>query len=630
MTTVLGRLTFAVILGSGLMQAVPSRAEDAAALPFLHAAGKNIVNEKGEPVLLRGCNLGNWLLLEPWMFGITSGPIHDQSGIEGALTKRFGEGEAKRLLDLYRENWIAQRDFDRLKSWNFNVVRLPFHCSFLMDEATGQMKPDGFRWLDHAVSMAKKDGIYVVLDLHGAPGGQSLDGVTGQSGRNQFWTKENRQRGALIWRKVAEHYAAEPTVAAYDLLNEPYGTMNSENHDDDLVGAMDQLIHAIRQVDEKHIVFFAGSFRGIEGYGNPQSRDWKNMGFTEHFYPGLFGGNPTLETHAQFIGSDLASRAKLLEQWNVPYFVGEFNVVLDQAGGADMMRRYYDVFETNGWAATLWAYKLLNRDGGVHPNHWYMVTNREPLTPPDFLANSEQEIEAFCRSLGTMELAQAEDLHHALTAKDAPPMLLGSYSPVTMPARRESLSGWEDADIGDAFPRGGHTVTNQRVQVFGGGRDVYDKNDDFHLVSRPAGGDFTLKADVGLPAATHIYAKAGLMFRASPAPNSPLVMVSLKPNGQCIFAYRLQSGAKLAEEQMQFDAGACTLQLTRRGAAVEAAIVDGKGVKVVSKTASLPGPVGSGLAGMFVLSHDAMLLSEASFGHVEFKGSGTAPATAKP
>ena len=69
-------------------------------------------------------------------------------------------------------------------------------------------------------------------------------------------------------------------------------------------------------------------------------------------------------------------------------------MVFNGAGGADMMRRYFDVFQTHGWASTLWAYKLIKAEGGVHPDHWYMVTNREPLTLPDFASASAGEVES--------------------------------------------------------------------------------------------------------------------------------------------------------------------------------------------------------------------------------------------
>jgi glucan 1,3-beta-glucosidase len=587
-------------------------------LPFLRGSGTEIVDEDEKTVVLRGCNLGNWLLIEPWMLGLSG--LRDQSQIEKNLTDRFGQDEKDHLLNLFRENWITPRDFGIIRSWNFNVVRLPFNCNLLEGESNpGQLKPDAFYWLDRAVEMAEEAGIYVILDMHGAPGGQSLDGITGQAGRNQFWKPENRKRGAFIWQKIAEHFRDNPTVAAYDLLNEPFGMMNSDNHDADLVGAMDQLVHAIREVDEQHLIFVAGSLRGIEMYGDPRSHGWKNVGFTEHFYPGVYGGTASLETHARFIGANLAGRLTLLDKWNVPYLAGEFNVVFDRAGGADMMRRYFDEFAKPRWAATLWSYKLLKADGGAHPDHWYMVTNKDPLKLPQFSADSREELSEFCSSLSSMPYSQAADLRDAMTAESASPLLLGKYSPVELPGSPVSLKDWADTNVGNSFPKGGHTVSEGVVQVFGGGRDIYEGNDEFHFVARPVRSAFDLSAQVGAPAETNEFAKSGLMFRASAAANAPFVMVNLFPAGKCALAYRKKPGERITEEQLRFDPDVVALRLARRGDTFQAAAFDSHGKQLAKKSLDIPELAADGKLGFFVLSHDAMILSEAKFSNIKLE-----------
>ena len=594
-------------------------------LSALHTSGTTIADEKNQPVVLRGCNLGNWFLIEPWMLGLFDrANLHDQSQVEQMLTDRFGVSEKDHILDLYRENWISQRDFGIIKSWRFNVVRLPFHYSLLEDDAKpGELRPDAFHWLDRAVSMAQQAGIYVILDLHGAPGGQSLDGVTGKAGSNQFWLPANRQRGAFIWQKIAEHYRDNPTVAAYDLLNEPYGSMDSSNHDAVLLAAMDEMIHAIRQFDDHHIIFCAGSLRGIEMYDSLLSHGWKNVGLTEHFYPGVYGGTPSLETHASFIGSNLGARDNLLRKWNVPYFCGEFNVVFDRAGGAEMMRRYFDLFQSHGWAAASWAYKLIKAEGGVQPNHWYMVTNRDPLKLPDFSSDSAEEIEAFCRSLGTMDYAQDIYLRDTLTANTPPPLLLGKYAPVVLPAKCETLPGWMDSDVGDAFPKGGHTMSNEVMQLFGGGRDIYEGSDEFHFVSRPTEGDCSLRADVTPPTDSNIYAKSGIMFRESLAADAPFVMINLLPEGRCVFAYRQQAGKRVDVGELRFDAGASTLCLARRGEFFEVSAFAKDGTKLAAKSVEMKHFATRGNIGCFVLSHDEMQLSEAMFSRITLETSKT-------
>ena len=80
---------------------------------------------------------------------------------------------------------------------------------------------------------------------------------------------------------------------------------------------------------------------------------------TEYFYPGVYQGEASINGHAKFIGEELLPRRELLKRWNAPYLVGDFNVVHEHTGGAPMMQHYWDLYESYGWAATIWSYKLL-------------------------------------------------------------------------------------------------------------------------------------------------------------------------------------------------------------------------------------------------------------------------------
>jgi len=108
-------------------------------------------------------------------------------------------------------------------------------------------------------------------------------------------------------------------------------TPDSGEPDSTIVTTMDELIHAIREVDQRHLIFCAGSLQGTAMYGTPVSHGWKNVGYTEHFYPGLFGGVPAVETHARFIGINLRAKMALIQQWKAPYLAGEFNVVFERS-----------------------------------------------------------------------------------------------------------------------------------------------------------------------------------------------------------------------------------------------------------------------------------------------------------
>jgi len=615
-------LAMFMVCGATAGLASASAAPGSSGLEFLHQQEASIVGEKG-PVCLKGVNLGNWLLNETWMMGMwRDGDPKDQWQMEQLLAERFGAAEKDRLMEVFRENWIRPRDFEIIKSWGFNVVRLPFNCTLLQDDtAPDQLRPDAFHWLDAAVEMATRTGVYVILDMHGAPGGQSTDQCTGHIGQNKLWEPANRKRAAFLWRKIAEHYRNSPTVAAYDLLNEPFFNYKRENNDATLVATMDQLIHAVREVDQRHLILCAGSLRGILMYGPPAARGWENVGYTEHFYPGVYGGERTTDTHARFMSHDLRATAELLRQWKVPYLAGEFNVVFAKAGGAAMMRRYYDILCEYGWAATMWSYKLVKHDGGAQTDSWYMVTNHDPLSLPEFRSASKDEIEGFFRSLGTMEYAQNEALRAALTSPEAPALTLREYPIIPGPAPQEVLpGGWKSGDVGGPFLAGGQrAVGGNGVDVFGSGRDVFEGNDECHFVWQDVGDHFDLVANVTPPFDTHTYAKAGLMYRASLKADAPIVMVCLLPDGTCSFAFRREAGARITETGMPVARAIKMLRLVRNHAHFEATALDADGKPLATQSADLPEfATGTGEMGMFVLSHDPILLSKALFRNIQF------------
>jgi glucan 1,3-beta-glucosidase len=593
------------------------------ALAPLHASGVAIVDDHGQPVILRGCNFGNWLLNELWMMDM-KGPDDpkDQWQMEELLQQRFGAEEKERLLSLYRENWIKLRDFDIIKSWGFNVVRLPFYYDLLEDDAApGRLRPDAFKWLDRAVDMATQAGVYVILDMHGAPGGQSTDQCTGHGSQNKLWLPENRKRTAFLWKTIAGRYRANTTVAAYDLLNEPYGNHGNEPSDSMLVTTMDELIHAIREVDQGHLILCAGSIRGISVLGTPASHEWKNVGYTEHFYPGLFGGVPAVETHARFISLDLRAKIALLQQWKTPFLAGEFNVVFDKAGGAVMMRRYYDIFASHGWAATMWTYKMVKHQGGRQPNNWYMLTNLDDLKIPQFRTDPKEGIESFFRTLGTMEYAQDDELRMALTSSQPPTLTLHEYPFVSGPAPQDRLPvNWESDDLGGPFIKGGQRVlAKDQMEVFGAGRDVFEGNDECHFVSQKAADHFELSAGLTPPVDSHTYAKAGLMYRTGLGADAPIVIVCLNPDGTCTFAYRRTAGARITENPMAPAGRTRAVRLIRNGARFEATALGGDGKPLATQSADLPNlAAAKGNVGLFVLSHEAMLLSKASFTDIQF------------
>lgn len=586
------------------------------AAPFaLRMRGADLVNESGNVVTLRGCNLGNWFLFETWMMdaaGRADEP-RDHVDIVRTLERRFGPARAEELLDLHREKWIAARDFALIRELGMNVVRLPFHHALVEDPLRpGELRANAFRWLDHAVRLASDANLYVILDLHGAPGSQSLDHVTGESGRNEFWLAENRRRGAALWEAIARRYRDEPAVVAYDLLNEPYGRLNMDHDDAQLVGAMDELVAAVRRADPDKLIYCAGSLRGIEVYGPPAARGWRNVGFTEHFYPGFYGDEASLATQALFLNGKVPQRAALLRSWDAPYLVGEFNPVIDRNGGPTMLRRYFDAFAAHGWAATMWSYKLVKREAGAGTEPWYLVTNAEPLEIPRFTQSTDAEIERFFRACGTVGYALPEAQIEALRQPAPPPALALAATGAPPPAAFEVPAGWQLFDIGDSYPRGAVSGDSpDSFSVWGGGRDLIAGRDEFTLLARPVSADFELASTVAFEGLAHRYAKAGLMFRASAEEDAPFVMAHIFPNGRCILAVRRERGARVEEQGLSADLPTVRITFGRRGARFVA--IFESGAERIERSCVAENLPAEGLLGVFVLSHDGALSTKVEF-----------------
>jgi len=593
-------------------------------MSMLRADGTRIVDDAGKALILKGCNVGNWLLLEMWM--LNQSDIDDQYAFENILTDRFGEIEKKRLMDIYRENYITEKDFQIIKSFGFNVVRVPFHYSLLLDDSEpSTLRPDAFKWLDKAVLMAEKAGLYVILDLHGAPGGQSVDHTTGRGGVNLLWSVEKyKNQCESIWKSIAERYRHVSHVAAYDLLNEPFGDYRTDKHVDSLVSVVKRLYRAIRAVDKDHLIIIPGAQQGIGMYGAPEDHAWENVLYTEHYYPGLHGRKPTLESHARFITQQLPEKEKYLKKIQAPFLVGEFNVALGRLGAPHLMRRYFDDYGARGWAATMWSYKLVNCSGGVGDDSWYMVKNKYPVHIIDIRTATIQEIEDFFKSLATMQYAVHEELREALLSTDPSRLALAMYPPLlTVPPAEDHLDEWLAVDVGGSLKGGQKCLPDGGIEIYGSGADIWNDSDQFRFVYRDVGGDFTLSARIDGLVETEPFAKGGLMLRRTLLPDSAHFLLHVFPNGRVVVGWRETDGATMKEKRVGIGEFPIWLRLSRSRGAITASYSNDGEQWLAAMTREGAWFNAFCKVGMAVLSHDVnRSLTTARFQCVSFNGSG--------
>ncbi|MBL6645840.1 MAG: cellulase family glycosylhydrolase [Flavobacteriales bacterium] len=232
----------------------------------LSTEGPVIVNEAGEEVLLRGMGLGGWMLQEGYMLQ-TAGFANAQYEIRNKIEQLIGEEATAEFYAAWLQNHVTRADIDAMKSWGFNSVRLPMHYNLFTLPIEEEPVPGENTWLDTGfelsdslISWCKQNEMYVVLDLHGAPGGQGYDAAISDYDptKPSLWESvENRDKMAALWGRLAAHYVDEDWVAGYDLLNEPNWDLPGGTA---LRNLYMQCTDSIRAVDPDHIIFIEGNW----------------------------------------------------------------------------------------------------------------------------------------------------------------------------------------------------------------------------------------------------------------------------------------------------------------------------------------------------------------------------------
>ena len=277
---------------------------------FIHRDNKKIVDGNGNEVLLKGMGLGNWLVQEGYMMQ-TSAFANAQWQIRAKISALIGATNTETFYQTFRENYIKKADIDSLKKWGFNSVRLPMHYNLF---ATNTNPPvflnTGFDIIDSLLSWCEQNEIYLILDMHAAPGGQSDEPISDYNPANpSLWESEsNKDLLVMIWRKIAERYKDKTWIGGYDLINEPKWDLQPNNQP--LRDLYIRLTDTIRAVDNNHILFIEGNWFATDFNGLTPAWD-ENMSYSFHKY---WNGNS--QSSIQYL-------INLRDNTNTPLWLGE-------------------------------------------------------------------------------------------------------------------------------------------------------------------------------------------------------------------------------------------------------------------------------------------------------------------
>ncbi|KAL4796619.1 glycoside hydrolase superfamily [Aspergillus venezuelensis] len=184
---------------------------------------------------IRGVNLGSHFVIEPWMASSAWNTIgcSDQKSEFDCVTK-LGQEAADRAFADHWGSWITQDDINQMIEYGLNTIRIP--VGYWMKEdlvyADSEHFPKGgFSYLEDVCGWASDAGMYIIIDLHGAPGAQEPEQpFTGQYAPSAgFYVDYQYERALqfLEWITTKIHQSDKfRNVGMLEVVNEPVQDTN--------------------------------------------------------------------------------------------------------------------------------------------------------------------------------------------------------------------------------------------------------------------------------------------------------------------------------------------------------------------------------------------------------------------
>jgi len=383
----------------------------------------------------------------------------------------------KTFYDAWLTNHVTQSDINHLKASGFNAVRLPLHYEYFVNLGTPDVwNEQGFALVDDIIKWCALAEIYVILDLHAAPGGQSDNsGISDYDiTKPSLWeSADNRSKTVRLWDRISERYKNQPWVAGYDLINEtnwnlPNGTLLRE-----LYG---NLTTAIRANGDNHILFIEGN-----GYSNDYT------GLTPAWDPQMVYVFHKYNSSADF-STDLQWVLDLRVAQNRPIWCGEHG-----ENSNDNFTKMVELLRGNGIGMSWWPMKkfesinclssanfppgyrdLLNYLGGTNPtlNADTARSTLAQLAQSVLLANTQTQTEVL-RAIFIQPNNRETAPFGAVPS--IPGRIYATDYDQGMNGYAYSDTGWENV----LFTTGDYTAWNERWTYRNGGVDIETCSDSF-------------------------------------------------------------------------------------------------------------------------------------------------------
>ncbi|MCB0650338.1 MAG: cellulase family glycosylhydrolase [Saprospiraceae bacterium] len=236
----------------------------------------------------------------------------------------------------------SKAHFEVIKSWGATLVRIPVHPFALRQRGIKNY----LKLLDQAVDWCSELGIYVIIDWH------SIGNLQMEMFQHDIYETTKRET-YYFWKTIARHYKDIPTVAFYEIYNEPTvfnGTLGSCTWEEWKKIAED-IIDIIYAHDNKVIPLVGGfnwayDLRNMEY--NPIARP--GVAYVTHPYPGKC--EPPRENHWEEHFGFLTERYPILATELGYFFEGEEHLIED----GTYREAIVNYFEQKGISWCAWVF----------------------------------------------------------------------------------------------------------------------------------------------------------------------------------------------------------------------------------------------------------------------------------
>ncbi|KAF7195591.1 putative glucan 1,3-beta-glucosidase D, partial [Pseudocercospora fuligena] len=239
---------------------------------------------------VRGVNLGGWLSIEPFITPsfFSKFTTHDNVVDEWTLCEKLGPTTAKSTLEQHYSSWVKESTFADIQAAGFDHVRIPFsYWAVITYDGDPYVGNVSWRYLLRGIEWARKYGLRINLDLHGAPGSQNGWNHSGHQGEigwlNGTDGTLNGDRTIAIHKQLSEFFTQpryKNIVTMYGLVNEPRMV---ELDQSTVLAWTSKAVEAVQANNFTGIVVFGDGFMGLDNWQGKLTSQ-KNLLLDVHQY----------------------------------------------------------------------------------------------------------------------------------------------------------------------------------------------------------------------------------------------------------------------------------------------------------------------------------------------------------